>query len=112
MTTIILISIAIILFAFIMIIKNAPVDSIKKPITNIEIKRQFKKKAIIALFIFSSAIIISILLSTKQSELYYIKFIGSIGLGVLWQSITLTKSGISLVNKVDFALKYIIEGGE
>ena len=110
MITVILISIAIIGFAFIVVWKNAPVDSINKPITNIEMKKQFKKKAIIALFIFLFAVVILFTLSTKLSELYYIKVIESIILGILWQTITLTKNGISLVNKVDFVLQYTIEG--
>ncbi|NRT41264.1 hypothetical protein B0I63_003546 [Clostridium beijerinckii] len=42
--------------------------------------------------------------------MYYIKLIESIGVGVLWQTITLTKNGINFLNKVDSALKYIIEG--
>lgn len=104
-------SIAFIIFAFIIIIKNAPVDSVKKPITNIEIKKQFKKKSITVIFLFTVIILILFILSQKYSGLYYIKFIECISLGVFWQTITLTKVGISLMNKVDFALKYIIERG-
>ncbi len=48
----------------------------------------------------------------KYSDLHYIKYIESISLGVLWQAITLTKIRTSLLNKVDFVLKYIIRGGE
>lgn len=107
MLTAILISTACIIFAFIIVAKNAPVDSIKKPITNIELKKQFKKKSIIVLFIFSLIITILYVLSTKYLELYYIKFIESIIVGVLWQTITLTKSGTSFLNKVDFVLKYV-----
>ncbi|WP_297420192.1 hypothetical protein [Clostridium sp.] len=65
--------------------KNASADSIKKPITNIEVK--------------------------KHADLYCIKFIESISLGILWKTIVLTKIGISLLNKVDFVLKYIMERG-
>lgn len=107
MLTAILMSTACIVFAFIIVAKNAPVDSVKKPITNIELKKQFKKKSIIVLFIFSLIITILYALSTKYSALYYIKFIESIILGVLWQTITLTKSGTIFLNKVDFVLKYI-----
>ncbi|NMM64453.1 accessory gene regulator B family protein [Clostridium sp. P21] len=107
MLTAILISIACISFAFIIVAKNAPVDSVKKPITNIQLKKQLKKKSIIVLFIFSLIITILCVLSTKYLKLYYIKFIESIILGVLWQTITLTESGTSFLNKVDFVLKYI-----
>jgi accessory gene regulator B len=109
MISVILISIASIVFAFIIVAKNAPVDSIKKPITNIELKKQFKKKSIIVIAIFSVIIIILYILSKKYSEIFYIKVIESISFGVLWQTTTLTKSGISFINKVDFVLKYIIE---
>ncbi|AWI04566.1 accessory gene regulator ArgB-like protein [Clostridium drakei] len=107
MLTAILISTACIVFAFIIVAKNAPVDSIKKPITNIELKKQFKKKSIIVLFIFSLIITILSVLSTKYLKLYYIKFIESIILGVLWQTITLTKNGTIFLSKVDFFLEHI-----
>ncbi|WP_270568026.1 accessory gene regulator ArgB-like protein [Clostridium beijerinckii] len=100
----------IIIFAFITVFRNAPVDSIKKPIKNIETRKQFKRKSIFVIFIFSFIIIILFMLNEKFSELYYIKLIESIGVGVLWQTITLTKNGINFLNKVDSALKYIIEG--
>ncbi|AQS05917.1 accessory gene regulator ArgB-like protein [Clostridium beijerinckii] len=101
---------AIIIFAFITVFRNAPVDSIKKPIKNIETRRQFKRKSIFTIFILLFIIIILFILNEKFSELYYIKLIESIGVGVLWQTITLTKNGINFLNKVDSALKYIIEG--
>ncbi|WP_160690448.1 accessory gene regulator B family protein [Clostridium sp. C2-6-12] len=103
-------SVTCIIFAFTVVVKNAPVDSIKKPITNIEVKKQFKKKSITAILFFTGIILILFILSQRYSGLYYIKLIESICLGMLWQAITLTKGGISLVNKVDFVLKYIIEG--
>jgi accessory gene regulator B len=112
MTAVILISIAFIGFALIVVVKNAPVDSIKKPITNVEIKKQFKKKSIVVISIFSAIIIILCVLSKKYSELFYIKVIEAISLGILWQTVTLTKNGISLLNKVDFVLKYIFERSE
>lgn len=112
MTIVMAIIIVFIAFAFIIIARNAPVDSIKKPITNIAIKKSLKRKSIIVIFVFSVIIIILCVLSKKYSELYYIKFIESIGLGVVWQSSTLTQNGISFLNKVDFVLKYIFEGGE
>lgn len=108
--TVAVISGVIIIFAFITVFRNAPVDSIKKPIKNIETRRQFKRKSIFVIFIFSFIMIILFMLNEKFSELYYIKLIESIGVGVLWQTITLTKNGINFLNKVDFVLKYIIDG--
>ncbi|MBN7575363.1 accessory regulator AgrB [Clostridium sp. 2-1] len=108
--TVAVISGGIIIFAFITVFRNAPVDSIKKPIKNIETRKQFKRKSIFAIFIFLFIIIILFMLNEKFSELYYIKLIESISVGVLWQTITLTKNGINFLNKVDSAVKYIIEG--
>ncbi|EKQ55994.1 MAG: Accessory regulator B [Clostridium sp. Maddingley MBC34-26] len=107
MFTVLLISIA-----FIIVAKNAPVDSIKKPITSIEVKKQFKKKSIAVIFLFLFIIAILFILSKKYLDLYCIKFMESISIGILWQAITLTKIGISLLNKVDFVLKYIMKRGE
>lgn len=111
-SAVMIISMAFMIFAFIIVLKNAPVDSIKKPITNIEAREQFKRKSIFVIFIFSFIIIILFILSQRFSELYYIRLIESISLGILWQTITLTKSGISFLNKVDFVLKYIMHGKE
>lgn len=111
MFAVLLISIVFITFALIIVVKNAPVDSIKKPITKREVKKQFKKKSIAVIFLFSFIIAILFILSKKYSNLYCIKFMESISIGILWQTITLTKIGIDLLNKVDFVLKYVIERG-
>lgn len=111
-STVMLISIAFITFAFIIVLKNAPVDSIKKPIANIQVRKQFKKKSIFVILIFSFIVIILFVLNKKYLELYYIRLIECIGFGILWQSITLTKGGISFLNKVDFVLKYIMDRKE
>lgn len=108
-STIMIMNMAFMISAFIIVFKNAPVDSIKKPITNIEIRDQLKRKSIFVIFIFSAIIIILFILSQKFSELYYIRLIECIGFGILWQTITLTKNGISFLNKVDFVLKYIMD---
>lgn len=107
-STVIILSMAFMIFAFITVLKNAPVDSIKKPITDIETREQFKRKSIFVIFVFSFIIIILFILCQRFSESYFIKLIESISLGVLWQTVTLTKSGISFLNKVDFVLKYIM----
>lgn len=108
-STIMTICIICMVFAFIVVIKNAPVDSINKPITDIKLRKQFKKKSIIVILIFSFFDIMLFLASQRFFETYYINFILCISLAIIWQSITLTKIGISLLNKVDFTLKNIID---
>lgn len=109
--TVLWMCIAFIILAFMIVVKKAPVDSVKKPITNIEVKKQFKKKSIVALFLFTFLILILFILNQKYSGMYYIRFIESISLGLFWQAITLTTYGVSLINKIDFLLKHIIERG-
>lgn len=111
-SAVLFISIVIIVFSFIIVLKNAPVDSIKKPITDIKLRKQFKKKSIMVILIYSFIILVLFLLSKKYSWVYYIKFIECISIGMLWQTITLTKLGINVLSKVDLAIKYIIEGGD
>ncbi|WP_459479835.1 accessory gene regulator ArgB-like protein [Clostridium saccharoperbutylacetonicum] len=106
---VLLISVAFIIFSFMIVAKNAPVDSIKKPINNIEMRKQFRKKSIIVLSIYSIIIMTLFILNKKYLELHYIKLMEIISLGVLWQTITLTKNGIRFLNKVDFVLKYITD---
>lgn len=106
---VLLISVAFMIFSFMIVAKNAPVDSIKKPINNIEMRKQFRKKSIIVLSIYSIIIMILFILNKKYLELHYIKLMEIISLGVLWQTITLTKNGIRFLNKVDFVLKYITD---
>lgn len=95
--------------SFIIVILKAPVDSIKKPITNPNMKKKFKKNSIITLIVFSIVIAILSILYETTLKPYYLKIIHSIILGILWQSFTLTKMGITIFEKVDFILKSITE---
>lgn len=110
-STVVVISIFCVVAALIIVFENAPVDSINKPITNIEMKRRFKGKSILVILIFSLLIMILFVFHKTYLQVYYITAIESITLGILWQSITLTKIGRLAFNKVDFVLKYIIERG-
>lgn len=112
MPTVMWISTAFIIFALIVIIKKAPVDSVKKPIANIELKKEFRNKAIIVILFLTLIIFILFVLSIKYSGLYCIRLIEAISFGVFWQTVTLTQVGIGLIEKVDYALKYIMEGGK
>lgn len=96
-----------ILIALIIIIRNAPVDSINKPISKPELKQRFKFCSIIIILIYLLIMVASLILYTIHQNLIYIKFFQCIGLGTLWQSITLTENGAKGLNKFDAALKYI-----
>ncbi|MFL0194369.1 accessory gene regulator ArgB-like protein [Clostridium sp. WILCCON 0269] len=102
-------SILFIIIAFVIIVLKAPVDSAKKPITSINMKKKFKRNSIITLSVFSVLITVFSVLYKTTSEIYCLKIINSITLGVLWQSIALTNKGTIIFNKIDLALKYIME---
>lgn len=110
MSTVAVINIFFIIISFIIVFKNAPVDSIKKPITNMEMKKRFKRISMFVIFVFFLIIIILFKFYIVNPQVYYVKVVESVCLAVLWQSITLTKPGIYTLNKMDFALKNIIEG--
>lgn len=95
--------------SFIIVILKAPVDSIKKPITNPNMKKKFKKNSIVTLIVFSIIIAILSIFYEKTLKPYYLKIIHSIILGILWQSFTLTKMGITIFEKADSSLKSITE---
>ncbi|WP_368490028.1 accessory gene regulator ArgB-like protein [Clostridium sp. BJN0013] len=93
--------------SFIIVILKAPIDSIKKPITDLNMKKKFKKNSIITLMIFSIIIAILSIIYKITFKLCYLKIIYSIILGILWQSITLTKICTITFEKVTFTLKFI-----
>ncbi|UZQ49405.1 accessory gene regulator ArgB-like protein [Clostridium kluyveri] len=95
--------------SFTIVMLKAPVDSIKKPITDLNMKKRFKKNSIVTLTVFSMVVVILSTLYESTLKLYYLKIIHSIILGILWQSFTLTKMGITIFEKVDFILKSITE---
>lgn len=99
-----------ILISFIIVYKKSPVDSIKKPITNDDMKKRLRKYSIIVMSIFFLITVICLVLYRNHESKFYIEIIQCISIGALWQSVTLTNKGISILNKVDFVLKYIMEG--
>lgn len=89
---------------FFIVMKYAPVDSANKPIASAKMRQKLKRNSEIILFLYTILLIIMLLLFRISSELYFIKAYECISLGVLWQSITLTNSGIKILNKIDFVL--------
>jgi accessory gene regulator B len=79
------------LFSFIIVYRKAPVDSIKKPISNVTMKKKFKINSILTIIFMSIVITILFVLNAIHSKNFYIKTIECISLGLVWQSLTLTK---------------------
>lgn len=99
-----------ILIALIIVIKKAPVDSLKKPITNPVIKQRFKLYSIILICFYMLCMIMLIEFYSAYGNLMYFKAFQCIALGALWQAITLTRTGAVVLNKLDAGLKYILGG--
>lgn len=95
--------------SIIIIIKKAPVDSVEKPIDSKELKKSFKIKSILLVCIyFLISMIAIILIIENKCTIFYLKMVESLIVGMMWQCITLTKSGIFIINYTDKILKYII----
>ena len=97
-----------IITSLIIVIRNAPVDCIQKPI-DYESKIIFKRKSIILIALITIVIIAIFFINIGHYCHIFIKSMASISIGILWQSFTLTKMGIGLLTKVDLGLKYITE---
>jgi Membrane protein putatively involved in post-translational modification of the autoinducing quorum-sensing peptide len=93
--------IIIFIWAYYFIYKLAPVDSVAKPIKNLDKRKRLKKNSIIILSTYLIIIIINF------TYLYFIKnesaliYISCIYMGILWQVFSLTKSGHLLLGKLD-----------
>lgn len=100
-----------ILISIAIIHKNAPVDSVKKPIKE-ELKPNFKSKSMKFIGLMCILIFSLFALNMVKSNLLFIKTVLAITLGVLWQSISLTKGGIYFFDSMDRFLKLIMKGGK
>lgn len=92
--------------SFFIIAKKAPVDSSSKPIRSAKMRQRlnYTSKVILICYII---IMLSLLVFYKvSSNEWYLSIYMCVGLGTLWQAITLTKCGIKILNKVDFILNF------
>ena len=97
----IIFGVIIFIWAYYFIYKLAPVDSIAKPIKNLEKRKRLKKNSTIILSAYLIIVIISFTyfcLIKNESALIYIS---CIYMGILWQVFSLTKSGHLLLGKLD-----------
>ncbi|ALB45904.1 accessory gene regulator ArgB-like protein [Clostridium beijerinckii] len=88
------------------IIKKAPVDSEKKPITSNKMRQRLKRDSIVTILICSSVMVMVLLIFKISGNLVYIKIFECTGLGTLWQSFTLTKPAIEFLHKIDSLLPF------
>ena len=107
---VIIFSVLLIIISLLIILKKAPVDSIQKPIDDDSMKKSFRKKSILLIFIITFITISLLLVYIVNRNVIYIKLIECLIIGTFWQSFTLTKMGDLLVTKIDLGLKFLIEG--
>lgn len=93
------------------VIKLAPVDSVSKPITNIIMRQRLKRNSEMLILFYTFIMVITLFTFRTSSEIYLLKVFKCISLGTLWQSVTLTKHGIKILNKVDLFLNFKINKG-
>ena len=109
---VIFIGIIIVIWSYYVIFKLAPVDSKAKPIKTEKKKQRLKKRSILILSILLVIIIISTSLYLYTNIDKYLIYTKCILGGVIWQTLSLTKMGHSIIKLIDIFLKYVLEGGK
>lgn len=103
------VSVLVFAFGFIVFYIRVPVDSPNKPIVRAEKIKRLRKQSFILLAVFFILSLIFTLLANKITRFYSIAF--SIRLAMLWQVLTLTKTGIRLLGKVDAKINAVFDLG-
>lgn len=96
------------------IYKYAPVDSPAKPIVKDIVKKKMKKKSFFVLNLLVSIIMVLFISYLIFEVRFLLSIVICIYAGVLWQVLTLTPKGYSVLLKIDIFLKCLTEkfGGE
>ena len=92
-------TIMVFLIGYVIFYLFVPVDSPNKPIVSIEKIKRLRKESFSKLFLFFLLTIVSILLADTHMRFYSIA--SSIRVAMIWQAMTLTKTGTLLLSKLD-----------
>ncbi|HEY8892073.1 MAG TPA: accessory gene regulator B family protein [Clostridium sp.] len=103
----IILGVVIFIWAYYIIYKLAPVDSIAKPIVKKEKRNRMKKGSIILLSVYLIITVFFILFYISSGERKFVFFALCLYSGILWQAFTLTTQGHLLVGKVDTFFNHI-----
>lgn len=95
-------------YALYIINKLAPVDSKAKPIRKAETKKRLKKKSILILGVYTSIILVMLMVYSKTQASYLMDYIMCIYLGTVWQVTSLTKTGHILLAKIEILFNNIL----
>jgi len=99
--TLMISSMIVFMWAAIMINKLAPVDTQNKPIKNTKRRMRMKKESLIILCIYLLIVLVNYILYISFEWKAVLVYSTCVVFGAAWQIFTLTKSGHSIVNKVD-----------
>lgn len=89
------------IWAYYFIYSLAPVDSIAKPIKNLEKRKRLKKKSMLILSIYLIIVIINFIYSYFMKNSTILVYALCIYMGILWQVFSLTLRGHLLLGKLD-----------
>lgn len=98
---VILFGIMVFIWSYHIVYKLAPVDSIAKPIKNIEKRKRLRKSSILILSIYLIIVIINILSYLVIDKFVLLTYSLCIYMGLLWQVFSLTKSGHLILGKLN-----------
>lgn len=108
LNTTIIINILIFIIAYYFIYKVSPVDTPNKPIKKAEKRIKLKRISLINITVFLGVIILFICLYKHYGYYKFIMYSNCVSLGVLLQTITLTKLGHRLFSNIDVILSKFI----
>lgn len=97
----ILIGVIIFIWAFYLVYKLAPVDSISKPIKNIIKRKKLKRKSFIILILYFLIIIMNLIYFIFNNNSNILRFSLCIYMGIFWQVFSLTKKGHLFIKQID-----------
>lgn len=96
--------------AYIIVFKNAPVDSINKPIKTEEKRKRLKKASLNILNYYLVSTIIFIVVFFKSGNLNMLAYASCIGIGMSWQVFSLTSTGKIFFYVMDKIINTILGG--
>lgn len=89
-------------WAFYEVMTKAPVDSIKKPITNLQKRKRLRNGSLVILGVYLLILVLCLLgYSYSGDSGRYLQYSACILFGIAWQTFTLTKTGDHLLASLD-----------
>lgn len=101
------ITMTVFLLGYVVIYLRVPVDNPNKPIVTMEKIKRLRKESYSKLFLFLMLTIGSIVLADTHDRFYSIA--SSIRVAIIWQAVTLTQTGTSLLSRLDSLVNWMLD---